>query len=235
MGLYACSGKGTSDEASESSTEEKEEATLPISVNPVATSSYPDAMLEMYRPLGNEGFKEGKVGFEFNIKNYPFGQQRPLMLSINGQNPEAIPQAMFSKDFNKGTYRVIAYLTDEDGLILKDFGNYADRDFLVGDSRPFPVADEPYLMLNFPRDGQEIKEGEPLMVDFLVVWGDLQADGLKVKISLGDWEHETRKLEAFEIRNLSRGEHLLRAELLKADGSELSNAFSSVSRKVEVK
>src|SRR5690606_19477623 len=37
-------------------------------------TSYPDAIIEMYSPLGNEKFDEGKVPFEFNIKNYPFGE-----------------------------------------------------------------------------------------------------------------------------------------------------------------
>ncbi|MCC5936033.1 MAG: hypothetical protein JJU34_02010 [Lunatimonas sp.] len=235
-GMAACSGRVSEEQRTEEGIAEPETVQLvPIVADPMPTASFPDAMLEMYRPLGNEKFNEGKVGFEFNIKNHPFGSQRPIMLAINGSNPEEIPHAVFSKSLSQGTYRAVAYLTDEKGLMLKDFGNYVDRDFMVGDSRSFPAADEPYLVVNLPRDGASIVQGESLIVDFLVVWGDMVADGLEVRVTLDGFEYQTQKQETLELKNLPKGDHVIRLHLLRKDGKELLNAFSSVSRRISVK
>ncbi|EON74982.1 FHA domain containing protein [Lunatimonas lonarensis] len=231
----ACSGRVSEDRGVYMETEEAAAGYhegLEVVLQP--TSSFPDAMIEMYRPLGNEVFPEGKVEFEFNIKNYPFGSKRPFMLAINGTDGEEISYAVFSKNLGKGTYRAVAYLTDEQGLLLKEFGNYVDRDFRVGDSRAFPAADEPYLLLNRPRDGERIPVGEGLVVDFLVVWGDLKADGLEAKLSVGDFEYRTQDQQVIRLTNLAKGEHVVRLDLLRKDGKELSNPFSSVSRRVLV-
>lgn len=234
-GLASCSGRVSEEQRAEEGLAEPEASqTMPVVIEPVPIVSSPDAMLEMYRPLGNEKFNEGKVGFEFNIKNHPFGAHRPIMLAINGSNPEAIPHAVFSKNLGKGTYRAVAYLTDDKGLMLKDFGNYVDRDFMVGDSRSFPAADEPYLLVNLPHDGASIAPGESLIVDFLVVWGDMVADGLEVKVTLGDFEYQTQRQEALELKNLPKGDHVVRMHLSRKDGKELVNAFSSVSRRITV-
>ncbi|HAZ24773.1 MAG TPA: hypothetical protein DCY95_09180, partial [Algoriphagus sp.] len=106
------------------------------------SSDYPDAILELYTPLGNQVFRPGKVPFEFNIKNFPFEEQsaeRFLLFNIlNGGDPAGFRTPIFQRQLEEGSYRVVAYLVDEEGLALKNFGNYVDRDFQVGDSRPFP-------------------------------------------------------------------------------------------------
>src|SRR5690606_19481518 len=126
-----------------------------IVLESIETTAFPDASIEMYSPLGNEKFKEGNVPFEFNIKNYP-KKEGPekfvLRMSINGDEPVKYHTPIFSLKFNSGTYRAVAYLLDEDGIALKDFGNYVQRDFIVGNSRPFPESDEPYMILNLPEN-----------------------------------------------------------------------------------
>lgn len=236
IGLFACSGRVAEDKAVESelNAENAPVAALPVLVTPIPTEFSPDAMIEMYRPLGNERFKEGKVGFEFNVKNHPFGQSRPINLSINGGTPEKVTSAIFSKELAKGTYRAVAYLVDSQGLVLKDFGNYVDRDFLVGDSRAFPAADEPYLLLNLPADNITLSQGEPLIIDFLVVWGDMLADRLEVKVTVGDFTHSVTKVEALQLSNLPPGDHVLHVELLRRNGVDLVNPFSSLSRRIRV-
>jgi hypothetical protein len=197
--------------------------------------AYPDASIEMYSPLGNEKFEPGKVPFEFNIKNFPFGRNRPLMLTINGGNPVPQQQAIFSKEFNTGTYRVVAFLTDEEGLALKEYGNFVDRDFLVGNSRPFPGAEEPYLMVNFPREGEELEAGESLKIDFLVIGGEMEADNLEVLIEAGDFTYKPQKMETLILKGLATGEHTVYVHLLNKTGKEFDSIFSSVRRNVSVK
>lgn len=233
--LMACSPKSSKEEVLSETTVEEITPEVPVTVTVLPSEGFPDAMLELYRPLGNETFPPGKVPFEFNIKNFPFGQQRPLMVSVNGGDPQAYPQAVFSKEFNAGTYRVVAFLTDEKGMALKEFGNFVDRDFLVGQSRPFPAAAEPYLLVNFPRQSQEYTFGEPVVVDFLVVGGDLKLDGLSVEVKVGEFVYNATNADALQLQNLPTGEHMVRIDLVKNDDTALSNIFATASRRVVVK
>lgn len=233
--LIACTPKPSQEETLSENMEEETTPEVPITVTVMPSEAFPDAMIELYRPLGNETFSAGRVPFEFNIKNYPFGQQRPLMIAINGGDPQAYPQAVFSKEFNAGTYRAVAFLTDENGMALKEFGNFVDRDFLVGQSRPFPAGDEPYLMVNYPRQNQEYVSGDSVVVDFLVVGGDLKLDGLGVEVKVGDLVYKASSTDAIQLQNLSVGEHVVRIDLVRNNGTELSGIFASASRRVVVR
>src|SRR5690606_16491355 len=127
--------------------------------------AYPDAIIEMYSHFGNDNFVVGRVPFEFNIKNYSFTEGMKwchLRLSINGNSPISFHLPIFQREFNPGTYRVVAYLIDKEGFALKEFGNYVDRDFTVGESQPFPDSDEPYVVLNLPQEGQTYSSEEEL-------------------------------------------------------------------------
>jgi hypothetical protein len=203
------------------------------------SSSYPDAILELYTPLGNQIFKPGKVPFEFNIKNFEFEEgvaENPrLFLILNGGDPVGFFSPIFQRELTVGTYRVVAYLVDEEGLSLKSFGNYVDRDFLVGDSRPFPYSAEPYLALNYPRNAQILPMGEELVIDFLVLGGDMKLDGLKVQISVNDFSYEIDHMQPIRVSNLPKGDYQVRVKLVRKDGKELEGPFSSITKTVYVR
>jgi hypothetical protein len=201
------------------------------------TNEYPDAILEMFKPLGNERFEPGRVPFEFNIKNFPMGegfQRFPLQIVINGQDPIGYNMPIFSREFNTGTYRVTAYLVDKEGIALKNFGNYVDRDFIVGASRPFPGLDEPYLVLNLPENEQEYNQNDEILVDFLLIGGDFEQDGLKCLLTVGEWTHETRDLSPIRIENLPKGKYDLKLTLMKENGEEFTGLFSTAFKKITV-
>lgn len=201
-------------------------------------NDYPDAIIEMYTPLGNQKFKPGKVPFEFNIKNYPFAQGIggfQLMMILNGGDPVGYNAPIFQRELKEGTYRAVAYLVDGEGLALKEFGNYVDRDFMVGETRAFPYQAEPYIALNLPSNGQAFAEGDEVTVDFLVLGGDLNLDKLKVRIQLDTLEYELDQMTPVRISNLPKGEFSLTVRLLKKDGKELDGPFSSVQKTILVK
>lgn len=199
---------------------------------------FPDAVIEMYSPLNMEGFKPGKIPFEFNIKNYPFGEGLSgfqLNIILNSGDPIGYNSPIFQRDLNEGTYRVVAYLLDKEGLALKEFGNYVDRDFLVGNSRPFPYSAEPYLALNLPINGQTYSEGEEITIDFLVIGGDMLLDNLKVQVKVGEYSYEINEVYPIRIADLPKGEYNLQLKLLKKNGTELDGPFSSVLKTIIVK
>jgi len=201
-------------------------------------AAYPDAMLELYSPLENQTFKEGGVSFEFNIKNYPFGDMKkagPLKVIINGDDPISYNMHVFKKDFKTGTYKIVAYLVDKNGLALKEYGNYVDRDFVVGNSRPFPENEDPVIGLNLPHNDQEFEKGEAVAIDFLLVGGDLKEDGLRVKVSVDSQEYVIEEMGNLTVNNLPEGDHMVTVALIDRDGNELPGVFSKSIKKIKVK
>lgn len=205
----------------------------------VDSSQIPDAILELYTPLGNQVFKPGKVPFEFNIKNYPYdlggNQDFKLFNILNGSDPVGFGSPIFQRELTVGSYRIVAYLVGEDGLALKNFGNYVDRDFQVGESRPFPYSAEPYLALNYPRNGQIFGNENEVIVDFLVVGGDMKLDGLKVSVAINDFSFEVKEMSPIRVSNLPKGEYQVKVRLQRTDGKELEGPFSTVSKSIIVR
>lgn len=203
------------------------------------SSQIPDAILELYTPLGNQIFKPGKVPFEFNIKNYPYGLAAnpdfKLFNILNGGDPVGFGSPIFQRELSLGSYRIVAYLVDSDGLALKNFGNYVDRDFQVGESRPFPYSAEPYLALNFPRNGQIFENGNEVIVDFLVVGGDMKLDGLKVNVTINEFSFEAREMTPIRVENLPTGQYQVNVRLQRTDGKELEGPFSTVTKSIIVR
>lgn len=203
------------------------------------SSAYPDAILELYTPLGNQVFRPGKVPFEFNIKNFPFdlgvAENPRLFLILNGGDPIGFYSPIFQRELTEGTYRMVGFLVDEEGHALKSFGNYVDRDFMVGDSRAFPYSAEPYLALNYPRNAQTLKLGEELIIDFLVLGGDMKLDGLKVSITVNDLAYEIDHVAPIRLTNLPLGDYQVNVKLLRTDGKELEGPFSTVTKTVYVR
>ncbi len=201
--------------------------------------AYPDAILELYSPLGNQVFKPGKVPFEYNVKNYPFGlsdtQEFKLFNILNGGDPVGFYSPIFQRELSQGSYRVVAYLVDDEGLALKNFGNYVDRDFQVGDSSPFPYSAEPYLALNFPRSFQVYESADDVIVDFLVIGGDMKLDNLIVAIQVGEYNYEADHMAPVRINNLPPGEYQVNVKLMRSGGKELEGPFSSVSKSIIVR
>lgn len=202
------------------------------------SAAFPDAILELYSPLGNQVFRPGKVPFEFNSKNYPFeasGKIARLQMILNGGDPVGYYSPIFQRELTEGTYRAVGFLVDDEGHALKSFGNYVDRDFIVGDSRPFPYSAEPYLALNLPRNAQTLAVGEELVIDFLVLGGDMKLDGLKVQIKVNDYSYEIDHMAPIRLTNLAKGDYQVHVKLLSATGKELEGPFSTVTKTVHVR
>jgi hypothetical protein len=244
LGVAACSGEKK--ETKESTTDSlpkpslPEVPALPVTFLPVeVTASFPDAILELSRPLGNQVFKPGKVPFEFNVKNFALqkntSESPNLLMILNGSDPEGFYAPIFQRELTRGTYRTVAFLVDAQGFALKNFGNYIDRDFLVGDSRPFPYSAEPYLAINLPRNEQILPLGEDLLLDFLVLGGDLKLDGLKIKISINSYVAEVTQLSPLRVTNLPKGDYQVKVQLLRVDNKELEGPFSSSTKTIFVR
>jgi len=217
--------------------EQGEEASSAVAFERHEATAYPDAIIEMYSPMGNENFDVGRVPFEFNIKNYPFNEGITgfqFRISINGNNPIGFNLPIFQREFNPGAYRVVAYLIDQDGLALKEFGNYVDRDFIVGESQPFPDSDEPYMVLNLPQEDQIYSGEEELVVDYLLIGGGLKEDGLKFIVEVNGQKHEATDLYPVTVKNLPKGKHEVTVSLVRKSGDQLEGIFTTAKRSITI-
>jgi len=229
--------KETVQEGQNEALEQDEEESSAVAFEKHEVMAYPDAIIEMYSPLGNENFDVGRVPFEFNIKNYPFNEGLKgfqFRVSFNGNNPIGFNLPIFQREFNSGAYRVVAYLIDREGLALKEFGNYVDRDFTVGESQPFPESNEPYMILNLPLEGQTYSGEEELIVDYLLIGGGLKEDGLKVIVEVNGQQHEVTELSAITVKNLPPGKHEVKVSLVKRGGDQLDGIFTTAKRSVTI-
>ncbi|WP_146948182.1 hypothetical protein [Cyclobacterium qasimii] len=210
-----------------------EEVVEKISFGQLQAEMNPDAMLDIYNPIGNENFKEGKVSFSFNIRNHGLGRENPLMLSLNGASPKPYSMPNFLMDLNKGTYRAVAFLLNEEGLSLKEYGNFSARDFTVGESRPFPEDDAPYVILHLPAEQQAYAPEEAVIVDFLYLGGGPESDGVKVKIEIDGQEYYTQEIAPVQLSKLSKGPHSLKISLVgAANDQEIGGVFASETRNI---
>lgn len=243
FGLICISCTGESKKIEESGTENSQ---APTETLPQITFfqegealPYPDAVVELYTPLGNQIFKPGKVPFEFNVKNFNLEKNAAgdpnLFMILNGGDPVGCYAPIFQRELSQGTYRAVAYLVDENGRALKNFGNYLDRDFQVGDSRPFPYSAEPFLALHRPINSQIISLGDELIIDFLVLGGDMKLDGLKVRVSVNEYTFETGEMTTIRLANLPTGDYQVKIQLLRENNKELEGPFSSIAKTVFVR
>tara|TARA_R110002049_G_scaffold69430_1_gene179894 strand:+ start:3204 stop:3971 length:768 start_codon:yes stop_codon:yes gene_type:complete len=236
--MYACDSTNKKSEAlvdqqNEAPNELKESIVEKIQFEKLVTATNPDAMLDIYNPIGNEDFKEGKVAFSFNIRNHGLGRENPLMLSLNGASPKPYTLPNFQMDLNKGTYRAVAFLVNEEGLALKEYGNFSQRDFTVGGSRPFPEDEEPYVILHLPIEQQSYAADEQVVVDFLYLGGAPDSDGVKVLIEIDGQQFITEEIVPVKLSKIEKGTHSLKVSLIKAgNGEELSGVFSSQTRNI---
>jgi len=244
IGITSCSSK--SNETKEKTQQEDSlfsnsaTPTLPVAFLPLdSLTFYPDARIELNTPLSNQVFKPGKVPFEFNIKNFSqkvtsTSSQRFAMI-LNGGEPEYYAAPIFQRELTQGTYRSVAFLLDSNGITLKNFGNYVDRDFLVGDSRPFPYSAEPYLAINLPRNEQILPFGKDLILDFLVLGGDLELDGLKVKVWVNGYQTTLHQVAPIRVTHLPIGDYRVKLQLVREDNKDLEGPFSSSTKTIYVR
>ena len=74
-----------------------------------------------------------------------------------------------------------------------------------------------------------------MIIDFLVVGGDMKLDGLKVVIEVNDLTYEIDHMAPVRIENLPVGAYQVKVRLQRSNGKELDGPFSSVSKAIIVR
>lgn len=198
-------------------------------------TAMPDAMIDIYSPAGDEDFDSGKVPFSVNIRNYPLGKERPFMLSLNGAAPKTHAIPSFQLELEKGAYRAVTFLLDEQGFALKEYGNFSVRQFTVGGAEPTGGGLQPSLLLHLPQEQQQYTEGQPILIDFIYLGGDPALDGVAIQVELGNYKHKTQKMTPLFLSEVPKGDYDLSIRLLSMEsGQAIPGTFTSMTRSIRV-
>ncbi|GGZ21945.1 hypothetical protein GCM10007049_13390 [Echinicola pacifica] len=238
--IWACDSKPNSQQQNLSAEKSSPNPSPEESVNfhlPSPSAPHPDAMLELHRPLEDEQFAEGSIPFEFNIKNYPFEHGRKgfqLMVIVNGNDPTGYNMPIFEHELEAGHYKMVAFLVDEEGYALKEYGNYLDREFVVGEVTAPSEEETAFLAINFPRQDQQYTQEEPVVVDFLVTDAELDPKGSKVRLSVNGHTYNAHNHQRVHIDGLPAGEHQLVAQLVDQEGEALPGKYSQCQKSIMI-
>jgi len=74
-----------------------------------------------------------------------------------------------------------------------------------------------------------------VIIDFLVVGGDMKLDGLKVSVAINDLSYEVKEMSPIRVENLPKGDYQVKVRLKRTDGQELEGPFSTVSKSIIVR
>jgi hypothetical protein len=74
-----------------------------------------------------------------------------------------------------------------------------------------------------------------MIIDYLVLGGDMKLDGLKVQIKVNDYSYETETMMPIRLANLPIGEYQVNVRLVGPNGKELEGPFSTVTKTVYVR
>ena len=94
----------------------------------------------------------------------------------------------------------------------------------------------PYLTYNEPSEHVTYSVDVPVLLDFYIHNCELSKDGYKVKLSIDD-EHimDLDKWRPYYIYGLKKGKHIVRLQLLDAEGAEAPGVFNDVKQKIKVR
>lgn len=254
-GIFACT-TGTKDEKASEGTENDttavaEDAGSKITLTPVESPAFEDAMLEMNSPNENENnLPVGNVKFSYNVKNYDLGAQtsdaadKKLANSDKGQhihlilnnNPySAHYEAEFTKDLEEGHYVALSFLSRSYHESVKSFGASNVRQFTVGretkDNEEVDLLD-PHMFYSRPKGTYTGKDAERVLLDFYLLNTELSTEGNKVRATINGQEFMIDKWQPYVIEGHEIEEMTVKLELLDANGDLIPSPYNPVTRTV---
>ncbi len=196
---------------------------------------YPDAMLELYQPSDGQSLNKGKVDFTFNVKNFIFGAQQAngLKISLNGQAPKLYRNTEVQLSLSEGQYTLFAYLTDQNGIGLKEYGNYLARDFAVG--VPAQPLSTPILIINLPEDGAVISPNQSFIIDAYTARDELASGDVLLEVQVGSQRLVMTGHAPYQLDGLPVGEYEISFRLLNTRQEPIVGDYAATKRRISIR
>jgi hypothetical protein len=210
-----------------------------------------DAQLTQSAPEENKNFKDGKIDFAFEVKNYKLGDQtkkdgcgscansdkgQHIHFILNNAPYVALYKPEHKDTLEPGHYVQLAFLSRSYHIGLKHPGAYVLRQFTVGNSKA-EKADltAPHMFYSRPKGEYVGKDAEKVVLDFYLVNTDLNKDGNRVRATVNGQSFVITKWMPYIIEGLKKGEASIKLELLDKEMKPVKGPFNTVERKITVK
>ncbi len=251
--LFACT-TGNKEEKSSEETEMEDTETSDITLTPVESPEFDDAILEMLEPQENSASIEpGDVQFSYNVKNYDLATQtidadikncanspdgQHIHLILNNEPYSAHYESSFTKNLLEGHYVALSFLSRSYHESVKSYSAYNIRQFTVG--RPAndqEIADlsDPHMFYSRPKGTYTGDDAKKVLLDFYLLNTELSQAGNKVRATINGQEFMIDKWQPFFIEGHDIKEMEIKLELLDANGDLIPSPFNPVTRKVQLK
>lgn len=254
--LFACDSskkeEKTNDGAKEDAEKFQNEDTN-ISLTPVASPKFDDAILEMLAPMENEAeIESGLVKFSYNVKNYELATQtidaaikncanspdgQHIHLILNNEPYSAHYDAEFEKQLEAGHYVALSFLSRSYHESVKSYGAANVRQFTVGrPTEDLEAADlsDPHMFYSRPKGTYTGDDAKKVLLDFYLLNSELSEQGNKVRATINGQEFMLDKWQPYFIEGHKMGEMTIKLELLDAKGNLIPSPFNPVTRTVKL-
>lgn len=194
-------------------------------------------------PLGN--MTENDRGRD--IANSPIGQSVHIVIDNNiyfartgtdiapYNEDENYYEAMFKfqlpMKLSQGKHYIRVFPARSYGESLKEDGSFAASYFYVDNTRDNIEMDlsQPYLTYNEPSGYMDLRENQPILLDFYVSNCELSADGYQVKATIDtNTVRNITSWRSYYINDLSRGKHTIRLQLVDKKSQQVPGVFNDV-------
>ncbi|MBK6267022.1 phosphopeptide-binding protein [Marivirga sp. S37H4] len=258
-GIFACNTgtkeENTTEGSENDTTSTVEETESNISLTPVESPDFEDAILEMLSPQENaSGIESGEVKFSYNVKNYELATQtidadikncanspqgQHIHLILNNEPYTAHYESEFNKDLEEGHYVALSFLSRSYHESIKSYGASNIRQFTVGrpaeDMEQVDLSD-PHMFYSRPKGTYEGDDTKKILLDFYLVNTELSQEGNKVRATINDEEFMIDNWQPFYIEgHEEEGEMTIKLELLDANGELIPSPYNPVERTITLK
>lgn len=226
--------------------------------SPDVGPAYPNARITFSTPEAGARFETGEaIEVGFSLSGYelggptPDGDARGIARSPDGQHIHFIvndrtyqahydaDEPIVVNDLPSGTHVLRAFPGRDWHESVKTPGALAQRLIVVGDDpAAYPPVEEwgPTLIYSRPQGSYEGAAADSVMVDFVLSNVRLAPEGHQVRITLnGERQFVVNEWAPFLLVGVPDGEHVIRVELLDAEGVPVEAPFHPVEREFTVR
>jgi hypothetical protein len=224
-----------------------------IQIEPLnSPNEFEDAILEWNQPNQLEKFTDNNIHFNYTIKNYQltapskngFGathcaqsdKGQHIHLILNNEPYLAKYESDFNETLKDGHYVALSFLSKSYHESLKHYGASDIRQFSVG-KKKFKDVDlnQPMLFYSRPKGEYIGKNAENVLLDFYVANVEIKDNAYKVKLTIDSTKvFFITNWQAYIIKNLPDGDHLIKIELIDPNGNLILGPFGSINRIIKI-
>ncbi|NGX62756.1 MAG: hypothetical protein KR126chlam6_00156 [Candidatus Anoxychlamydiales bacterium] len=196
-------------------------------------------------PLGNrtnndraKEIASSQLGQSIHVvvdNNVYFARTGPSLSPFDeeGNFYEAMYRFKIPYSLSQGQHFLRVFPARSYGESLKEIGSFAATTFYVQNKRKNKEMNlsMPYITYNEPSGFLNLKEKEPVLLDFYVTNAALSEDGYSVRVSIDKKvKRKLTKWVPYYIYGLKKGKHTIRLELLDKDMKKAPGYFNDTTR-----